>query len=325
MSEALNYTVKAAEAFRYYAGNTVAAEHDRQGFMFLARLLERAEPFVLGSGGDLLDRGKPRPQVPGLMYRPPFPVVALEYAAAGRDDGHPYYEAVSCPKRIALAWEWDGAMPAGLTAEGGPAPGEGVVIASIVFNSDAGMWVPIPAAALIPFDCEYQQAAPTPHRAALLASGRVTAKMAAEAVVETRGVLPLIPSAWGGMVNILGIAGALDTLSADLMDEVNAYLDMCVALACTNVSAERVLQPPKLNKSRIKAGKPPLKDFHVLKLAGAHGPGTLGGTSGHGGVRSHLRRGHVRRLDAERVTWVNACMVHGSKRGFVDKRYEVES
>jgi hypothetical protein len=323
MADALNYSSKAAAAFRHYAGNTVADEADRQGFLFLARLLERAEPFVLPGGGDLLDRGKPRPQVPGLMFRPPFPAVALEYAAAGRDDGHPYYEAVSCPKRIALAWEWNGIMPAGTSDAGGPTPGEGVVIASIVFSAAAGMWVPIPAAVLIPFDCAYAPSEPTPRKAALIASGRVSAKMASAPTVETRGILPLLPSAWDEMVRGLGLPGAIDTLSSDLMDEVNAYLDMCIALACTNVSAERIDQPPKLNRSRIKAGKAPLKDFHILKLAGALGAGSFGGTAGHGGPRSHLRRGHVRRLDSERVTWVNSCIVRGSSPGFVDKQYAV--
>lgn len=82
-------------------------------------------------------------------------------------------------------------------------------------------------------------------------------------------------------------------------------------------------QPDKLNRARAKSGKPPLKDFHVLNLAGERQSGSASGSGGTS-RRTHLRRGHVRRLGPERVTWVNSCIVSGSRAGFVGKSYALK-
>ena len=131
----------------------------------------------------------------------------------------------------------------------------------------------------------------------------------------------LCPEVIMGMRSQLGVAALMDTLRADIMDEVNAYLDLCTALACKNVSSRRERAPEKLNRQRLKSGKLPLMDFHILEIAGAE---FIGGANGKGereGPRAHLRRGHIRRLAGDRVTWVNQTMVQG--RGFVDKVYSI--
>tara|TARA_R110002167_G_scaffold152482_1_gene346495 strand:+ start:87 stop:1085 length:999 start_codon:yes stop_codon:yes gene_type:complete len=65
-------------------------------------------------------------------------------------------------------------------------------------------------------------------------------------------------------------------------------------------------------------------DYHVLSINGETWDSPyedVGG--GHGGVRSHLRRGHIRRLSDGKTTWVRAAFIKGSKEGFVNKDYDV--
>lgn len=194
-------------------------------------------------------------------------------------------------------------------------------MASIIYVDKIGKWFPVVAAVMAHYDAGYVEACNRDLQDALVAEGRITAKQAAAPKLDTRHVLPLLPDMLAGLIMSQGERQAFNLIAADLMDEVNAYRDLCIALACNNVSTVRHAAPDKLNRRRIRSGKPPLKDFHVLEIAGL-GEGE-GFGDGSGGVRSHLRRGHVRRLSPERVTWVNATMVRGSRPGFVDKQYSL--
>ena len=323
MSAPLNYTIDAISSLNALRDSASVGPFDRQGIDFISALLRRAEVFVLPDRGELLDRSKVRPQVPGAMFHPPFPVVALEYRASNPpgQESHPFYEATDSSKRIALAWEWDGKMPFGAGDAAGPSSGEGVCIASLSYIDKTRTWVPMCGAIMIPFDCGYYEAAPTEHGLAMLNSGRISAKQAAAPAIEISGVLPLMPDWMGALFRDHGQERALGLLSADLMDEVNAFIDLCLALACNNVESVKQAQPPKLNKARIRRGKLPLPDFHLLTLGGeAYSLGSVSSSEGTG-VRSHLRRGHIRRLSADRVTWVNSTIVNGKRQGFVSKAY----
>lgn len=64
-------------------------------------------------------------------------------------------------------------------------------------------------------------------------------------------------------------------------------------------------------------------DYHVLSINGEAWDSPYETVSGHGGKRSHLRRGHIRRLANDKRTWVKATYVKGSREGFVKKDYEV--
>jgi hypothetical protein len=319
--QALNYTPKALEALREYDRSCHPSL--REGFAYIAGKLEQAQVFVLPDHGQLLDRGKPRAEVPGLLLKPPFPVAALEYSARGpaRDSG--IYTAAPCPKRIAIAWEWQDDLPAS-TKRLFPMPdlGPGVVIASLPFYSDHERWMPIAAAAHIPYDNPFAAAAePTPFHQQMMREGRVA--KGSPAMVGTP--IPILPAVLAALARSQGgPAGAFDVLMADLMDEVNAFVDLAYALACSNVRTQQHPAPAALNKARSAAGRLPLRDFHTLMVNGSDGASALmGGTSS---VRSHLRRGHIRRLrhlGPDRITWVNAAMVRGSARGFADKSYDM--
>ena len=65
-------------------------------------------------------------------------------------------------------------------------------------------------------------------------------------------------------------------------------------------------------------------DYHVLSINGeAWDSPYESNNGGHGGVRSHLRRGHIRRLSNGKTTWVRAAYIKGSKEGFVKKDYDI--
>lgn len=322
MTQPLNYTTKAIKGLMGTLDSTTLGPGDKAGISFIIDLLRRAEVFAMPDSGTLLDRSKVRPQVAPECFHPPFPVVALEYRSLQNEwSPSSIYEATSSSRRIALAWEWDGKMPTGIADPAAPAPGEGVVVASICYFDHVKMWLPTGAAAMIPYDASYIRAPVSEHGQQMLASGRITSKQAEAPRLEVRGLLPLMPEGIARGFAEHGVKTMQEMLVSDLMDEFNAYSDLCIALACTNVSTEKHSQSWRLNKSRIKASKAPLKDFHVLKIAGQEVGAN--GIEGGAGQRSHLRRGHVRRLGPDRMTWVNACMVSGARPGFVDKRYEV--
>ncbi|PZR78056.1 MAG: hypothetical protein DI537_42540 [Stutzerimonas stutzeri] len=308
----LNYMPKAVQSLRelYLQGS----RETREDIGNLLSLLGKAEVFVLPPHGQLLDRGKPYPEVPGLMFRPPFPVVALEYEAPilGSRDRHEFYSAAPCPKRIAMAYDLP---PRDGLPEGGCA------IVSISYFAELARWMPVCGAGVIPYDAEYVTLARTNFVASMIDMGAVSAKCARARSMEMI-VTPIWREPYAAIAIERGAAGLVDILSADLMDEVNAYRDMCIALACKNVSTRKVSAPAAINRKRIKSGKVPLSDFHVLEIEGADGlPGVAAGSGTS--PRSHLRRGHVRRLGPDRITWVNATIVSGWG-GFVDKQYGVK-
>lgn len=119
--------------------------------------------------------------------------------------------------------------------------------------------------------------------------------------------------------NWAGVRGANKGFGA-----LNGLVELMVMLSLSNVSTKVVEPPTALNKKRARQGKLPLYAYHVLLIDGKE-------TAAHGDegrdadikIRSHFRRGHIRRLDQTRRVWVRAAYVHGRADGFVDKDYKV--
>lgn len=106
---------------------------------------------------------------------------------------------------------------------------------------------------------------------------------------------------------------------------VTVLMNFLIMLSLNNVTTEQVKVPEKLNKSRTIKGKVPLLDYHVLNVDGKRWDSKRDDESdGEYGVRSHMRRGHIRKIQSGRFVWVSACFVHGSIPGFVDKEYAVK-
>lgn len=115
-------------------------------------------------------------------------------------------------------------------------------------------------------------------------------------------------------------------LSNEVRDDLKCVVELCLLLGLNNVRS--VLQPvPKgAAKARARKGKQPLFDYHVLEVDGERWEDRAAVEHATGrGVRSHLRRGHIRRLSDSRRVWVRACYVHGAEPGFAAKDYAVST
>ena len=103
----------------------------------------------------------------------------------------------------------------------------------------------------------------------------------------------------------------------------SVLVDLCCALACSNVVAREVGVSEKTASRRAQAGKKPLYSYKVLEIDGDSDTEADGGQSHRPSPRTHLRRGHIRRLPSGRIVWVNAAIVKGKTPGIVVKDYRV--
>ncbi len=102
---------------------------------------------------------------------------------------------------------------------------------------------------------------------------------------------------------------------------VAAYAQACAALACTNVTTE-TLRPNR--EARAARPASTLFDYHVLMIEPGREHATSEDRGGsHASPRTHLRRGHIRRLAWGPRVWVNSCVVNPTAIGSVNKDYRV--
>jgi len=110
-------------------------------------------------------------------------------------------------------------------------------------------------------------------------------------------------------------------------EHAGVVISWLAALRCTNIESIDNPPPVALNKKRLKQGKQPLftyKTLHISQQRRSTG-GRAGEDSGRNTPRLHFRRGHVRRIDAQRLTWVQPCMVGEKERGTVHKDYVLKA
>ncbi len=103
-------------------------------------------------------------------------------------------------------------------------------------------------------------------------------------------------------------------------------------LSCKNVTYEQESPPVKLQKSRVKKGKPPLSSYYVLKLK----PTTSRKDYEAKNLwtnRVHLCRGHVREYTEDRPLfgkytgrfWIPPHVRGDKKQGVIHKDYEIQA
>ncbi len=108
----------------------------------------------------------------------------------------------------------------------------------------------------------------------------------------------------------------------EFKDDVRSAINLMAILALANVSHDRAEPPAKLMARKRGRDPQTLPDYCVVTVDGERwvGERSQGGATGRG-VRSHKRRGHIRRLAPDRHIWVRATMVHGSTPGEVEQIY----
>lgn len=113
----------------------------------------------------------------------------------------------------------------------------------------------------------------------------------------------------------------------DFSDEVICACHLLLALGMERTTSTTIEAPHKLNKKRKRNNKPPIYEYKVLDIVAdiMESPRvTAGKPEGkHASPRMHKRRGHIRRLSAERVTWVRNTIVGKPGAGEIRKDYVV--
>lgn len=97
---------------------------------------------------------------------------------------------------------------------------------------------------------------------------------------------------------------------------------ICIALDAEVATHSVVRAPARLNEKRAKAGKVPLRDFHVVDLARRHRIANPAHGDGGTKKRLHFRRGHWRHFEQSK-TWVKWCLVGNPDLGFISKHYSL--
>lgn len=105
-------------------------------------------------------------------------------------------------------------------------------------------------------------------------------------------------------------------------DQINGAL---VALDARVAETEVVRASGKLNKARLRRGKPPIPDYRVVRLAKRYSAAPrLACDAGEPKrrIRLHFRRGHWRHYDSHKA-WINWTLVGDPDLGFIEKHYSL--
>jgi len=135
----------------------------------------------------------------------------------------------------------------------------------------------------------------------------------------------IMPEICDLMVQEVGIEGVLTDMLDNSRDEIMMTLQACAIINCENINSEDLPIPKKLQGNRVKRGKPPLHQYKILDIGVDFYKLPSGGASGKNQApKMHKRRGHIRRLDEERTTWVRHTVVNAGSKGTVSKSYRIK-
>lgn len=274
--------------------------------------------FILPNRAELIDLSELR-QAHLDMARLPYPVVAFEttwidaYGVGGSK-----LAGERSTKRIALCIT----MTADLAER---VPGTkvfleeaegGVVVIAISWGDADGRWKMPMGGVFIPYQnsvCNYVpgEASPVTRMASesVIDSG-VPARQLKTFRVLTFNLIPNVLHAGFGYSE----ESIAALIMADARDEITMLLQACIVLNCSNVTTTKVAAPMALNKKRQAKGKQPLFDYRVLQVGAPRGRSGQGGGGHHASPLSHLRRGHIRRLEGGRCGCAQQWSTQGKGR-----------
>jgi hypothetical protein len=291
-------------------------------------LLSESIKFILPNCAELIDMSELR-QAHVDMARLPYPVVAFE-ATWGLPQGPPSNTLTGerSTRRIALCMTLTAELA--LRVPGAEAfldeAGGGVLVIPIGWNDAHGCWKMPLGGVFVPHQNEVADY--VPGETCLLT--RMTSERIVDAGVpvnqlKTLRVLPfnLIPS-----VVRAGAGYSEERIAAmvigDARDEIAMLLQACVVLNCSNVQAATLTAPVALNRKRVAKGKQPFFDYRVLQVGAPRGRSDQVTGRHHASPLSHLRRGHIRRLEGKTV-WVRPTVVNPGGEAATPKAYAVRT
>ena len=303
---------------------------------FLWRALAGSVKFILPDNGILFEDTDYKPSMFELQ-RLPFPLCALEFSAD---------EALYAPetglhfsgKRIALCFDPHSIAPelqalyfeAAEIQSADELPERCHCIISVYDAPEHGIWSPSMGAVCIDLERDapvpagggFDFKSPGAERASALLRSASNSKPSQHGLPVT-----YIPFPERARMAGISMQDAIQTVYLDTVDEIRAAWQFMAAANCSNVRETTLRAPAALNAKRAKKGKIPFFDYHILDLD----PGTSGARKSHGepgshaSPRTHLRRGHIRRINPERSVWINATLVNKSLAagGIADKDYRL--
>lgn len=244
--------------------------------------------FVLPDSGKLKER-KASLELTGDIFRPPYPVCALEFTG---EHGADVAESAKSSRRIITTFDH----------------GNRVDIIPITYVDHMGIWAP----PIFKFTLHY--------------GTNTVVRIDKEKMSTLTHFNSVMPDLFDKIKNETfggSMANFAHEMAQDYQDELWAYTDFCRVLHENHVAFEDVEPDAKLNKARRARGKAPLFTYKVLTIGKKKRKSQkLGGT--HASPRSHLRRGYYRTSRNGVRHWVQPCMVKGETDGFVHKDYKVE-
>jgi hypothetical protein len=288
----------------------------------VASTLRSAQHFVLPDGGRLFDDGLRG--LRGRAVRLPYPEITVEYFTeqVGTGDGS------RSTKRIALAIECQystfdavaDSMQTGVRIPRHAGDNTAISVSAIDWYDDRMLWFVQPLSLII--GETWEPSSPSRPIEPLFESKKPRSE---RPVIAFQPVF-LLPEIAELSLNALGHDESLRHLVHDVTDEADAVLELCEALTCVNVHVERLQAVSEaVNRKRLACGKTRLPDAWCLTIdvPGEIHEGTRkGGT--HASPRTHLRRGHIRRLASGCNVWVNSHVV-GAGGPEVRKHYHVRT
>lgn len=330
--EALNYCAHAIEDLRELQRDVrFVAPVGERALGRLVEFLRKSVKFILPDNGELIDSNDMK-QAHLDLTRLPFPCVAFE-APVTRDDGLDRvgeFEQTAATKRIALCWEAGSAyeLHPGMNSILERHPAGGVFVLPIFWSVAHKRWTVAIGGLFVPYGSimggvALEEESPASRIAHLATVEAGIAKDSAK-TFPTEAFISLPEFYERALANYDGDTDQVNAqILLDARDEVMMLIQACSVINCANITTADVDAPSALNKKRVEKGKQPFFSYKILQLSDERHArhGDNGGA--HASPRTHLRRGHLRRLETKVVfvkpTWVNV----GSSSGLVVKDYSV--
>jgi len=314
----------------------------------IINILADSVKFILPNCADFIDSEK-FTQTHLDLARLPYPVVAFEIPWIKETPLEQYqdFPVSLSTKRIALCMEYNEEnkhtcpvpnIDRLLTDH----PEGGVLVFSIYYSDDEKLWIASAGGSFVPFNNKvrkvkgYESAVLPATRIAheqLMKAGKITSKNPMQFSAEPFIALPEFAA------QLQSSLGSREKLFSDIMlntrDEVFAYIGACSLLNCANVIIENAASRPTASsklppsaRKKLKTQPKPKFDYKILQITeertySIKSAGITGTESTP--RRTHLRRGHLRRL-SEKTVWVRPSVINpGSTSGFLAKDYAVRT